>query len=72
MKKVIPFLLGLTVYFPISYLTRIVLGYFSSIDNEWIIWLITLPVAIILVGLVLFCLWLIKKRRKAAKAERSA
>ena len=69
MKKVLSFVFGLIVYFPISYLTRLVLDRFSDIDNEWIIWLITIPVAIILVALVSLCSWIIKKRRKAAKAK---
>jgi len=69
MKRYIYILLGLVIYWPVSYLTQLVLNRYFSIDNVWIIWLVTMPVAIVLVAIVSFIAYLWKKHRKKAKEQ---
>ena len=64
MKNFLSFLFGLTVYFPISFLTRIIVQHFFDITNEWIIWLITIPVTVVLMGIIALCSKIVKKHKK--------
>jgi len=69
MKNFLSFLFGLTVYFPISFLTRIIVQHFFDITNEWIIWLITIPIAIVLVGIVAIVSKIVKKHKQKSASK---
>jgi len=69
MKKYIYILLGLIIYWPVSYLTQLVLGTYFDIDNAWIIWGVTMPAALVLISIVFFIAYLWKKHRKKAKEK---
>ena len=69
MKNFLSFLLGLIVYFPIFFLTRIIVQHFFDITNEWIVWLITIPIAVILVGIVAICSKIVKKHKQKSASK---
>ena len=69
MKRYIYILLGLLIYWPVSYLTHLVLTTYFGIEDQWIIWLVTMPVALVLVSIVFFITYLWKKHRRKAKEQ---
>ena len=64
MKNFLSFLLGLVVYFPIFFLTRTIVQHFFDITNEWLVWLITIPITVVLVGIVAICSKIVKKHKQ--------
>jgi len=70
MKKFLSFLLGLIVYFPIFFLTRIIVQYFFDITNEWLVWLITIPIIVVLVGIVALCSKIVKKHKQKSASKK--
>ena len=61
-KSILGFVLGMGSYFVAAFATRVIMTSCFGIDNYWLIWWITLPMAIVIGGIVWACFRLRKKK----------